>query len=85
MSMERWRIRHGIPYRVSDGDHKLLVGLNDVDAESNQARLTVHSDGTWVGGFDLRPGDDCEIAGRRWRVVTVAAGPPTYVDLEELP
>jgi hypothetical protein len=48
-------------------------------------RLTVHEDGNWVAGFDLAAGDDCEIAGRRWHVAGVTAGPPTYIDLEELP
>jgi hypothetical protein len=83
-SMERWRIRHGIPYRVQDGDRELLVGLNDVDDRTNQARLSVHDEGTWVAGFDLREGDDCEIAGRRWRVVEVATTPRPYIELEEL-
>jgi hypothetical protein len=82
--MESWRIRQGIPYRVMDRDRELLVGLNDVDARTDQARLSVHDDGTWVAGFDLRDGDDCEIAGRRWRVVTVVSGPRPYIELEEL-
>jgi hypothetical protein len=83
--MERWRIRYGIPYRVTDGERELLVGLNDVDADGNQVRLSVHEDGDWVAGFDLAAGDDCEIAGRRWHVAAVTVGPPTYIDLEELP
>ena len=76
--MATWRIRHSVPYRITHEGHKLLLGLSDLEA--GKARLTVHSDGEWVAGYDLTPGAECEIGGKVW---TVAAITDRYVELEE--
>lgn len=53
--MQTWWIRHGIPYRIKDGDRQLLVALNDVDARTDEARLSVHEDGKWVVASTCAP------------------------------
>ena len=80
--METWRIRQGVPYRIADGDRELLVGLADIGPAA--ARLTVHSGGEWVAGYDLGPGDECEIAGKRWTVSSISSPPRPYLELKEL-
>lgn len=82
--MQTWWIRHGIPYRIKDGDRQLLVALNDVDARTDEARLSVHEDGKWVAGFDLRTGDECEVAGKKWKVTAVNTGDRPSIELEEV-
>ncbi|NEA35891.1 hypothetical protein [Streptomyces sp. SID13031] len=79
--METWRIRQGVPYPVSDGDRELLVGLDDFGPE--RAHLSVFSEGQWVTGFELAPGDECEIAGKRWLVSSISDGPRPYLELKE--
>ncbi|MEI8407321.1 MULTISPECIES: hypothetical protein [unclassified Kribbella] len=81
--METWRIRQSVPYRITADGHELLIGLADIDTE--KARLTVHSDGEWVAGYDLTPGVECEIGGKRWKVNSIAGPPRRYVELEEQP
>jgi hypothetical protein len=79
--METWRIRRGVPYRIADGDRELLVGLADIGPE--QARLTVHSGGEWVAGYDLGAGDEVELGGKRWSVSSISGGPRPYLELKE--
>lgn len=83
--MQTWWIRHGVPDQVEEGGRTLDIALNDVDARTAQAHLTVFEDRKWVAGFDLRVGDECEIAGRNWRVTVVSPGERPSIELEQLP
>lgn len=82
--MQTWWIRHGVPYQIAEGDREFDVALNDVDARTAQARLTVYENRKWVAGFDLRIGDECEIAGKKWRVIALDPGERPSIELEEL-
>jgi hypothetical protein len=82
--MQTWWIRHGVPDHIDEGDRRFDIALNDVDARTAQARLSVFEDRKFVAGFDLRVGDECEIAGKKWRVTVVTPGERPSIELEEL-